>query len=70
MPKHSLEILSCPKCGSGLLARGKPFRSTTPRLIVMLGKMHGICCVMCGYNAPTVRAWNSRNDKAKSNPET
>lgn len=38
MKEKQVEILPCPKCGSGFLAFGKPFRSTTPRLIVMLGK--------------------------------
>ncbi len=70
MKARQVEILPCPKCGSGFLAWGKPFRSTTPRLIVMLGKMHGVCCVMCGHYAPTVRAWNRRAEKAKSDPET
>ncbi len=69
MKKKEITVLPCPKCGSGLLARGKPFRSTTPRLIVMLGKMHGVCCVICGHYEPTVKAWNRarRGQNEKNN---
>lgn len=46
-------VLPCPKCGSGFLAWGKPFRSATPKLVVLLGQHRRIvCCVMCGYYAP------------------
>lgn len=45
-------VLPCPKCGSGFLAWGKPFRSATPKLVVLLGRHRRIvCCVMCGYYA-------------------
>lgn len=40
--KSADTIRSCPKCGSGFLVWGKPFRSTTPRLIVLLGKVNDI----------------------------
>ena len=47
--KSADTIRPCPKCGSSFLAWGKPFRSTTPRLIVLLGSRRRIvCCVMCG----------------------
>ena len=46
-------IHPCPKCGSGFLAWGKPFRSATTRLIVLLGSRRRIvCCVMGGDYAP------------------
>lgn len=42
-------VLPCPKCGSGFLAWGKPFRSATPKLVVLLGQHRRIvCCVMFG----------------------
>lgn len=45
--------------------------SNTPRLIVMLGKMHGVCCVMCGHYEPTVKAWNRarRGQACKKNKQ-
>lgn len=63
-------VLPCPKCGSRFLAWGKPFRSTTPRLIVLLGSRRRIvCCMMCGYYAP-VKDWNREeqaNEKQMKN---
>lgn len=59
-------IRPCPKCGSGFLAWGKPFRSTTPKLIVLLGSRHRIvCCMMCGYYAP-VKDWNREEQANES----
>ena len=61
-------IRPCPKCGSGFLAWGKSFRSTTPRLIVLLGSRRRIvCCVMCGYYAP-VKDWNREEQDNESAP--
>lgn len=59
-------VLPCPKCGSGFLAWGKPFRSTTPKLVVLLGRHRKIvCCVMCGYYAP-LKKWNKEERKNES----
>lgn len=59
-------IHPCPKCGSGFLAWGKPFRSATTRLIVLLGSRRRIvCCVMCGYYAP-VKDWNREEQTNES----
>lgn len=56
-------VLPCPKCGSGFLAWGKPFRSATPKLVVLLGQHRRIvCCVMCGYYAP-LKKWNKEERK-------
>ena len=56
----------CPKCGSGFLAWGKPFRSATTRLIVLLGSRRRIvCCMMCGYYAP-VKDWNREEQANES----
>lgn len=47
-------------------AWGKPFRSATPKLVVLLGQHRRIvCCVMCGYYAP-LKKWNKEERKNES----
>lgn len=64
MTKKSYTVLPCPKCGSGFLAWGKPFRSSTPKFTVILGRRRGIvCCLMCGHYA-AVEKWNREEKNA------
>ena len=57
MKEKQVEIL-LPEVRERISCIWKAIPQHHPRLIVMLGKMHGVCCVMCGHYEPTVKAWN------------
>ena len=58
------EIKPCPKCGSWIIMRGKPFTLRTPKIVRFIRRLHGVCCVNCGHYKPTIKAWNRRDDHA------
>lgn len=56
------ELKPCRKCGSKVLALGKPYKYNAPRWLRMWRLSHGVVCVMCGYYEPFVFLWNRREN--------
>lgn len=56
------ELKPCPRCKSKIIAKGRAFSCYTPKVIRIITGWHGVTCVLCGYYAPTIAAWNRRAD--------
>ena len=63
MIKKLYTVLPCPKCGSVFLAWGKKIKTSNPKITVLSDPGTEICCLMCGYYAPTLKQWNGEERK-------